>query len=1614
MYFTYVEKQNSSFFGGWSVREVAFDVTRRYLYYSEDPVPENLIAPPNRFKPDSQAEEPGSSRGDGSSSRGADAMTNPSRPPLLFSDPPPPPHPLSALKWKKKIKVDLMIPIGKEHQFILEDPHLKERDLYQVELHGEIRQMAPGEVPPDAPLLCPSAGLSGMPQRMTLKNEEFIRDPDFKRELYESLRVVFTNLRLDLETAAAAAGEDTANIKAHTLESPKTKGFGAARKKILLRFRTDYEYRRFIFVVQTVLGYDKIIARPYRGLPPYDPRNGIIFSQIPMYVWHTFKSLDRAVIYSFVRGDMIGQDGSGEVCPLVKGAFLCVSHDTVFVMRDTGHITRWVSLNRVNRFYFNITGDHPYFALISDPGYPDILFVPQPPFFGTESVQDFSGKLEVLRVHRVIHDTCFASVMERRVIEIVERTKDEGAAEFLKSEEASGYQFQFTPSTLPDGVVSCPLPKEQLGNLWREVQTIFAERDQATLNSAAVPLYENNTNEVPLTREQMEIISQRLNRERGQRDQIVGVSYAQAQRIEEDDDNTDDIYLDRPRGGFSFGVSADGSAFPTSHYITKADLASSHAPAPGEFAVDHHAIMAPMASTPFLNPSSLAPNKEFHLEGMMATSFSAFASSVPAQRAYMEGLAAKIKPKKKQQAERNEDFIMEHPKSRKNGVPEDAITFVTASLSKLLAGNAVDASPICFWPSSNFGININSNKYTLLLLPLTTAANRKADDPLPMYFTIAEKKHGSLFTQWSSRLVVVDCKTSILYYTAASNGEMEDRPFSETLRETPPNDGATFSSCEMLARSKRKERWKAAELLYVIPIARDKDWGSDRQSLLTIDICAKTVQKGQRSVTPPLRNKLLCPSTGPARDYSRLSEDHDEYIDDPFFQKELYENIRDLMVAMRRQHQLEEARRERDAQNSRPQSRSTSQGAVTDGRERFPSVSPHRSRSPAGRSEYNTVITLRFSCEYEYWRFFYVTSSLLGYRGLQRRPYFGFPPYDPRNRVSFAPFPVTFWYRMNWLNGVHHAYAHVFGDLIGTKKKPEKPCVMIESCILSITYDYVFIVNSKGKVAQWVPLNRVHTMYCNSQCHHPYIIFLSDADYPDVIFISRPEAGRRFISDTAETTENTSVNVNEPDATMCGFQIRRVTYIVRKTCFGSTEPRRVISIRESNLPSVTQWMEWWKANHTDSMTRTLTPAVSPTGTPSSRASLAPESVTHTLDLKLGYKRPHYASFPLRRQPLQRTWATLGRTLSEFDYFTIENSAVPLYENCTNTAPLTVEQLELAEELLVPEAEAGEGVVGLSLDNLREVHRCESQRRNSVRDPNMFPDQASDDALMGQATVVFQESESERRRPSWAGQTKPFLKSAILGTLLWRQKIQTQRATVHLLRVILKRLKWMWDECLLKWTVDTQLVCIHSVYVSSHSKATRAHCSSQNKIYIPVRFDRTPIASFSRDILPLPPKKVAAKKPNNNNTNMGYFYNWAFQIILFFSHVSAVQLQCNRNSTCDAPMRDALFTLRLHILCSVVMLSLGFAWCYYNPYDLLPYVVRDHRLKRCKRFLFVLPQQDMAHLNLIFAAILQLHPNEAKIQRGFMRTTSFRKKATTIGQEIQKIYNNDWVEQCVPY
>ena len=552
MFYTYAEKQGNVFFDGWQMRQLAFDTMRRYLYYSDSITPEKIAYPNANDNPLPPAtSEDSFTDGEDSAASLATAGENPTisqitvRAPLSpvsqqrrFNEAPPPPNDPEDVQWRKKIKVDMIVLVGKEHAFLLEDSHLKETDLFQVEIHGEVRPLAAGETPSPGPLLTPSSGLSGLPERITVENDEFIRDQFFLRELYEALRDQFANLRMERERAELASGQPVLPPSARrtqTLESPRAKNgtaYRGSRIKVVFRMRTEYEFRRFWYVVQTVLGYDKLSARPYRGLPPYDPRNGLIFSMIPMCVWHTFKALDKAVFYTFLRGDLVGRNASGGLCVALRGAYLCITHDTVLVLRDTGNIPRWIKLQQVREFHYNATSSRPFVGFLSDPGAPDIIFLPQPPIYGPDAIRRFSPSLEVLRLYHVIHETCFASLEIRRVIDLQEIPEMSVRGFVARYERETGRRLDFDPAVGYSSTLSCPLPKEQLAQVWREVQSIYASRDPAVVSRAAIPLYQNNTNDTDLTPEQLEALSRRLARERASRDDIVGLSFEEAHRIQ--------------------------------------------------------------------------------------------------------------------------------------------------------------------------------------------------------------------------------------------------------------------------------------------------------------------------------------------------------------------------------------------------------------------------------------------------------------------------------------------------------------------------------------------------------------------------------------------------------------------------------------------------------------------------------------------------------------------------------------------------------------------------------------------------------------------------------------------------------------------------------------------------------------------------------------------------------------------------------------------------------------------------------------------------------------------------------------------------------------------------
>lgn len=583
MFYTYAEKQGGGFFGSWQMRQVSFDTLRRYLYYSEAVKNELPVAHSHT----SEAADPTTTSGDNRSSGNVAAQpahtdqATPSSASLecAVSEVTVPP---TSFTWRRKVKVTGVLPLATRPEFSA-DRCLHERDFYRLEIEGESRPMARGETPPAGPLLCPAAGLSQHERsRCNWSNDAYIRDPFFLKELFDSLRDQFEYLEAERARAAAAAvdsGDGAADLTSNsvvgagvqTLVSPRgPKGEPlhegvVVPVRLIFRFRDEREFRRFWYVLQSVLGYDKLIVRPYRGLPPYDPRNGVAFAHIPMSVWHTFHSLDKAVFYTFMRGNVYtleeascGGTASNSAAfhessmsgsfastlrlkRILKGAYLCVTHDSVLCMRDSGSIPRWLRLAEVQEFHWNLVARDsaanvlaPFCVFISDELIPDLFFEPLPPVHGTDAIATYTPLVDVRRLACVIHDSCFASLSTRRVIRMRE-VQDASMESYVARTVREGQRRPVLEREVGyNSTLSCPLPKEQLATVWQQVQAELLERGNMA-NRVAIPIYASNARDVELSEGQLSAVERALDDTRERRDDIVGMPLERARQLERHD-----------------------------------------------------------------------------------------------------------------------------------------------------------------------------------------------------------------------------------------------------------------------------------------------------------------------------------------------------------------------------------------------------------------------------------------------------------------------------------------------------------------------------------------------------------------------------------------------------------------------------------------------------------------------------------------------------------------------------------------------------------------------------------------------------------------------------------------------------------------------------------------------------------------------------------------------------------------------------------------------------------------------------------------------------------------------------------------------------------------------
>eukprot|EP00796_Vickermania_ingenoplastis_P001669 gene1669-1034_t len=509
MFYAAVDVSTGGFVESWKQRVIALDAVRRHLYCSSGLPPSGV------------------------------------------------PDNLAALQWKK-MKVTRM---HCAPEWVLLNPlhHTEsEAKLYEVEIVGDKRTHRKEEVPPPEPLLCPSTGLQPIPGRFSLDNEEFIQDPFFLNELYEGLLDAFINMRLS--SAATPSPPDSCGL--HTVSTPTKRSFKHKCRSFLqalsdlcnpewfIRFANAYDYQRFTFVVQWVLGFDKLMPPPHGGYPPYDPRNGVALAPVPLYLWRWFHAWERQAVYFCGAGDLLTRRRNSDRVNAgkgVRGGHLCILDGSVFFLYNRDGSAKpdpycVLSLHQVRRVFYSGRRSHHPCVLFMTEGERDLLFLPAPQRLGKGVETMFpraalgwssecsaadgaapgstSTRLwatrEVLQIVSVIQKVSLSSIETHPVIPI----------ECLDVISVPDLAMEVQKRCGRPPSVRCyrgAAPKvSSLADIWLRYRIRVRELESQRATGApwsipAVPIYENNPSKIPLSEAQLRELQARVGQRRQRR-----------------------------------------------------------------------------------------------------------------------------------------------------------------------------------------------------------------------------------------------------------------------------------------------------------------------------------------------------------------------------------------------------------------------------------------------------------------------------------------------------------------------------------------------------------------------------------------------------------------------------------------------------------------------------------------------------------------------------------------------------------------------------------------------------------------------------------------------------------------------------------------------------------------------------------------------------------------------------------------------------------------------------------------------------------------------------------------------------------------------------------------
>eukprot|EP00796_Vickermania_ingenoplastis_P001671 gene1671-1036_t len=1238
MFFTTAEKSDGGFFTSWRPVLLAFDVSRRYLYCSA---------------------------------------------PLSSSGP----HPTSVshVRWKKNMKLRQAVFACTHLMVDFHEEWVKDKQYYEVEAIGERRPLkAKHDTPPPEPLLCPSTGLQPIPGRFSLDNEEFIQDPFFLRELHEGLVNTFVNLRLAREASGALHGttptvstptsasspvaSPTSRAAFHTLDSPTSAASRSTTtlsgptpttgspivqgspisdtdKIDLLRFANAYDYQRFTFVVQWVLGFDKLMPPPHGGYPPYDPRNGVVLAPVPLYLWRWFHAWERQAVYFCGAGDLLRQ-----MTPQVegvRGGHLCLLERRVYLLYAKSGNTKPVPHAALHLHQIRLvlyTGEscgNPCVALLGEDG--DLIFMPRPQTIGktqtsmfpagslgltavmdsrmppapaTDSITRLWATREVLQIVSVIQKVSLSSIETHPVIPI-ECLDVRSIGKFAAAIEARiGRKpcVQFG---------KCAFHEEKpLHDIWTEFR--FSVRELRAMSSAstqqpgipAVPIYENHTNNVPLTAEQLRNLravtdtrGPRHHRRHQARGEFTDAGGIVGFSLEAIPDSQARGAAQRSRSPPCPSSSCSEESLPSfaatslthppaplrstrpltrlpngRHIHTHTHKQDDEGPATGRAS---GALSSPLCAAGHMVPWS-APRRWSDAACLEVASLRChwlhiyfyIPTAIVTQRICIERLAASLEP-----LETYSSCLL-------------CLCF-SLSLFALQRG----AAPLSldlrdFFAVERFG--------ALVLFTISFTYS-----PLTGLFLRLPNTMSSdgLFESWKPAVVGFDCTRRYLYCSAPLKNA-GDRPCPSRLQWVKKMKLSRFRTLSL-------ERFEDPT-----------HTNSKEEQLYEVDF------------PPP--EPLLCPSTGLQPIPGRFSLGNEEFIQDPFFLNELYEGLLDTFTNLLMAREASTS----VAGSSRQSDFSTLDSPGRDAKARTFSIDLFK----------ETDELFRFTNAYDYRRLMYVMQWVLSFDKLVPSPHGGYPPYDPRNGVVLAPVPLYLW---RWFHAWERqaVYFCGAGDLLRQMTPQVEGVRGGHLCLLERR---VYLLYAKSGNTKPVPHAALHlhqirlVLYTGESCGNPCVALLGEDG--DLIFMPRPQTigktqtsmfpagslGLTAVMDSRMPPAPATDSITRLWATR---EVLQIVSVIQKVSLSSIETHPVIPIECLDVRSIGKF-----------------------------AAAIEARIGRKPCVQFGKCAFH------EEKPLDDIWRSCRHRMRELRRAPNASTqqpgipAVPIYENHTNNVPLTAEQL----------------------------------------------------------------------------------------------------------------------------------------------------------------------------------------------------------------------------------------------------------------------------------------------------------------------------------------------------